>query len=107
MVPEIPLQPRRQVCDRRVEESHRRGKRSSIVVVSEGPRTRGVIPVADALTARLGMQARVVVLGHVQRGGAPTAHCRLLANRLGAGAIAAILDDNVPASLIAEERRAQ
>jgi len=101
VVPEIPLS-LDQVCDR-VEESHRRGKRSSIVVVSEGPRTGGVIPVADALTARLGMQARVVVLGHVQRGGAPTARDRLLASRLGAGAIAAILD-NSPPSLIGEER---
>ena len=67
IVPEIPFS-LDDVCDR-VEDSHRRGKRSTIVVVSEGPRTGGVIPVADALTARLGMQARVVVLGHVQRGG--------------------------------------
>jgi 6-phosphofructokinase 1 len=64
-----------------------------------------VIPVADALTARLGIQARVVVLGHVQRGGAPTARDRLLASRLGAGAVAAILDNSAP-SLIGEERGA-
>jgi len=103
IVPEIPFS-LDDICNR-VEESHRRGKRSSIVVVSEGPRTGGVIPVADALTARLGMQARVVVLGHVQRGGAPTARDRLLASRLGAGAVAAILDESVPA-LIGEERGA-
>jgi 6-phosphofructokinase 1 len=103
VVPEIPFS-LDDICNR-VEESHRRGKRSSIVVVSEGPRTGGVIPVADALTARLGMQARVVVLGHIQRGGAPTARDRLLASRLGAGAVAAILEDCVPA-LIGEERGA-
>jgi 6-phosphofructokinase 1 len=103
IVPEIPFS-LDDICDR-VEDSHRRGKRSTIVVVSEGPRTGGVIPVAEALTARLGMQARVVVLGHVQRGGAPTARDRLLASRMGAGAIKAILDGAGP-SLIGEERGA-
>jgi 6-phosphofructokinase 1 len=103
IVPEIPFS-LDQICDR-VEDSHRRGKRSTIVVVSEGPRTGGVIPVAEALTARLGVQARVVVLGHVQRGGAPTARDRLLASRMGAGAVKAILDGAGP-SLIGEERGA-
>ena len=50
------------------------------------------MPVAEALTARLGIQARIVVLGHIQRGGAPTARDRLLASRMGAGAVKAILD---------------
>jgi 6-phosphofructokinase 1 len=103
IVPEIPFS-LDEVCDR-VEDSHRRGKRSTIVVVSEGPRTGGVTPVAEALTARLGMPARVVVLGHVQRGGAPTARDRLLASRMGAGAVKAILDGAGP-SLIGEERGA-
>lgn len=103
IVPEIPFS-LDQICDR-IEDSHRRGKRSTIVVVSEGPRTGGVIPVAEALTARLGVQARVVVLGHVQRGGAPTARDRLLASRMGAGAVQAILDGAGP-SLIGEERGA-
>jgi 6-phosphofructokinase 1 len=103
IVPEIPFS-LDQICDR-IEDSHRRGKRSTIVVVSEGPRTGGVIPVAEALTARLGVQARVVVLGHVQRGGAPTARDRLLASRMGAGAVRAILDGAGP-SLIGEERGA-
>ena len=103
IVPEIPFSLEK-ICDR-VEDSHRRGKRSTIVVVSEGPRTGGVIPVAEALTARLGMPARVVVLGHVQRGGAPTARDRLLASRLGAGAVSAVLD-GAGSSLIGEERGA-
>ncbi len=103
VVPEIPLS-LDDICNR-VEESHRRGKRSSIIVVSEGPGTGGVLPVAAALTARLGVQPRVVVLGHVQRGGAPTARDRLLASRLGAGAIAAILA-GAPPALIGEEHGA-
>jgi len=51
------------------------------------------------------MQARVVLLGHVQRGGAPTARDRLLASRMGAGAVRAVLDGAGP-SLIGEERGA-
>src|SRR5271163_3238802 len=103
IVPELPFS-LDDICDR-IEDSHRRGKRSTIVVVSEGPRTGGVLPVAEALTTRLGMQARVVVLGHIQRGGAPTARDRLLASRMGAGAVKAILDVAGP-SLIGEERGA-
>jgi 6-phosphofructokinase 1 len=103
VVPEIPFS-LDQICDR-VEDSHRRGKRATIVVVSEGPRTGGVMPVAEALNARLKMQARVVVLGHVQRGGAPTARDRLLASRMGAEAVKAILEGVGP-SLIGEERGA-
>jgi 6-phosphofructokinase 1 len=100
VVPEFPP-PITDICNR-LEESHRRGKRSSIIVVSEGPRTGGVMPVADALTKRLGSQARVVVLGHIQRGGAPTARDRLLASRMGAAATQAAID-GAPPSLIGEE----
>ncbi len=101
VVPEIPLN-LDDICNR-VAESHRRGKRSSIIVVSEGPRTGGVMPVAAALTERLKVNARVVVLGHVQRGGAPTARDRLLASRMGIEAVKAILE-GLPSSLIAEVR---
>jgi 6-phosphofructokinase 1 len=103
IVPEIPFT-LDEICDR-VEDSHRRGKRATIVVVSEGPRTGGVIPIAEALTARLHMQARVVVIGHVQRGGAPTARDRALASRMGAAAVSAILD-GAGSSLIGEDRGA-
>ena len=101
VVPEFPP-PISEICDR-LEESHRRGKRSSIIVVSEGPRTGGVLPIAEALTKRLGSQARVVVLGHIQRGGAPTARDRLLASRMGAAATQAAIE-GAPPSLIGEER---
>jgi 6-phosphofructokinase 1 len=101
IVPEFPPA-LEEICNR-VEESHRGGKRSSIIIVSEGPRTGGVLPVAAALTERLGTQARVVVLGHVQRGGAPTARDRMLASRMGAEAVQAILEHEI-SSLIGEER---
>jgi 6-phosphofructokinase 1 len=87
----------------RIEESQARGKRSSIIVVSEGPRTGGAVKLASAVDARLGGSSRVVVLGHVQRGGSPTARDRLLASRMGAGAVKAIIDGK-PSSLIGELR---
>jgi 6-phosphofructokinase 1 len=99
IVPEIPFD-LEDMC-RRIEESQLRGKRSSIIVVSEGPRTGGAISIANSITERLGMQSRVVVLGHIQRGGAPTARDRLLASRMGAAAVQALINDK-PSSLIGE-----
>jgi 6-phosphofructokinase 1 len=99
IVPEIPFD-LDEMC-RRIEDSQLRGKRSSIIVVSEGPRTGGAISIANAITERLGMQSRVVVLGHIQRGGAPTARDRMLASRMGAAAVRALIDER-PSSLIGE-----
>jgi len=85
---------------------HRRGVRYSIVVVAEGvPPPPGVEPlrhrkdafgferlggvsyqIADAIEALTGFETRVTVLGHIQRGGTPTAFDRVLATRLGVGA---------------------
>jgi len=76
---------------RRIEESQSRGKRSSLIVVSEGPRTGGAFAIAEEVRARVGMPARVVVLGHIQRGGAPTARDRLTASRMGAAAVRALV----------------
>lgn len=87
----------------RIEESQARGKRSSIVVVSEGPRTGGAVKLANAVNARLGDISRCVVLGHIQRGGSPTARDRLLASRMGAGAVKAIVEGR-PSSLVGEHR---
>lgn len=99
VVPEIPFDIN-DLCQR-IEESQQRGKRSSIIVVSEGPRTGGAIAIANKVTDLLGMQSRIVVLGHIQRGGAPTARDRMLGSRMGAAAVRAFLD-NQPSSLIGE-----
>ena len=101
VVPEIPLN-MDDLC-RRVEEARQRGKQASIIVVSEGPRTGGVIPIADQLEHRLGIKSRIVVLGHIQRGGSPSARDRLLASRMGAEAVGALAECS-PASVIGEER---
>lgn len=68
------------------------GKRASIVVVAEGDDAGHAFEVAEKLGKRLVMDYRVCVLGHIQRGGAPTANDRLLASKLGAGAVLTLIE---------------
>ncbi len=57
--------------------------------VALGHPQRGGVPLEREIEQRTGFQTRATILGHVQRGGTPTAFDRVLATRLGAGAIAA------------------
>jgi 6-phosphofructokinase 1 len=71
----------------RVKDAYVRGKAHFIALVAEGakPDTQTL---AQHLSGReLGFEVRVTILGHVQRGGSPTAFDRLLATRLGAAAV--------------------
>ncbi len=63
------------------------GKRASIVVVAEGDDAGRAFDVAHKMCDGLAMDYRVCVLGHVQRGGPPSARDRLLASKLGARAV--------------------
>ncbi len=72
------------------------GRRDSIVIVAEGAIDRNGKPITsqsvkEVLETRLGEDTRVTVLGHVQRGGAPSAFDRNLSTLCGADAIEAIL----------------
>lgn len=70
----------------------RKSKNSSIVIVSESPKC-GAIFYADRVKKEYPQyDVRVSILGHLQRGGSPSARDRILASRLGAGVIDAILD---------------
>ncbi|MBI2712814.1 MAG: 6-phosphofructokinase [Bdellovibrio sp.] len=73
-----------------LDRSIRRGKTSSILVVSEGPKPGLANRVSDELKKR-GYGSRVCILGHIQRGGAPSAHDRVLASVLGATAVAHLM----------------
>lgn len=66
------------------------GKEHSIVVVAEGA-AHG-FEVGEQLRVSTGYDTRVTVLGHIQRGGSPSAFDRILATRLGAAAVDALLD---------------
>jgi 6-phosphofructokinase 1 len=68
--------------------------RSSIVVVAEGDELGGATTIADALRADekfADIDLRVCILGHTQRGGAPSARDRVIASRLGVAAVDALL----------------
>jgi 6-phosphofructokinase 1 len=68
-----------------------RGKASSVVVVAEGQKAGAVFQIAEKITQTGGPECKVVVLGHLQRGGNPTARDRILASVLGAAAVDALV----------------
>ncbi|MBC8364024.1 MAG: 6-phosphofructokinase [Actinobacteria bacterium] len=111
LVPEEPFDIE-DVCER-VRRRHDRGRYASIVVVAEGAlpvegtiampepehdrfghvRLGGIAhPIAAEIRARTGFETRVTILGHVQRGGTPTAFDRVLATRLGVAAADAAVE---------------
>ncbi len=69
------------------------GKTSSIVVVAEGDHIgKNIMELAEYIETNLKeYEVRVTVLGHIQRGGAPSCYDRVLASRLGVGAVDAIV----------------
>ena len=111
LVPEEPFDIEA-VCDR-LRARHAKGRFASIVVVAEGampssgtlqvasaeldqfghPRLGGIANfLAPEIERRTGFETRVTILGHVQRGGTPTAFDRVLATRFGVAAIDAVHD---------------
>lgn len=76
-----------------LSRSKKSGKTSSIVVVSEGDQIgKNIFGLAQYIEENLKeYEVRVTVLGHIQRGGAPSCYDRVLASRLGVGAIDALL----------------
>ncbi len=73
-----------------IAEGNRKGKISWIIVVAEG--AAKAAEVGREITEMTGLETRVAVLGHVQRGGNPTARDRILATRLGATAVNLLLE---------------
>lgn len=80
LIPEIPYS-LMDICEN-VKAMRKKGKSSSIVIVAEGA-AKGQ-EVQQFLTEHTGFEARCLVLGHMQRGGSPSAFDRVLALRLGA-----------------------
>ena len=82
---DVPLEA---LCDE-IKEGSARGKASWIIVVAEGRASAAAV--AAAVTAATGLETRIAVLGHIQRGGRPTAVDRILAARLGHAAVEALV----------------
>jgi 6-phosphofructokinase 1 len=80
LIPEVPYS-LLEVCDN-LRAMRQKGKRSSIIVVAEGAARASDIK--EFIHKNTGFEARYLVLGHMQRGGSPTAFDRVLALRLGA-----------------------
>jgi 6-phosphofructokinase 1 len=68
-----------------------RGKRSHIIVVAEGDEAGGAFAVGEQVGRALNHEYRVVVLGHIQRGGRPTLRDRIIASEAGAMAVEGLL----------------
>jgi 6-phosphofructokinase 1 len=75
----------------KLNEAFRAGKRSAIVVVAEAEQPGYSFQIAQEVKKRVNLESRVCILGHVQRGGSPTARDRVLASSLGAAAVDAFL----------------
>lgn len=111
LIPEIPFRYER-VCEK-IFEREREGKHFTLVVAAEGARAEGHdyatvasagkdrearlggvgAAIAAEIQERTGKEARVCVLGHLQRGGAPTSFDRLLCTRFGAHAVRLIAEE--------------
>jgi len=73
-------------------EALKRKKSSAIIIVAEGEDEGGAFSLAEKVKGAGGYDYRVCVLGHIQRGGTPSARDRLLGSRLGVAAVEALLE---------------
>lgn len=110
LIPEKPASSKdwqEQMCE--IVQKHRaKGKRKTIVIIAEGAITLDLKPISsndvkDILVNRLGLDTRVTVLGHVQRGGTAVAYDRIIGTLQGVEAVKAVLDctPQTPSPLIA------
>ncbi|XP_043303451.1 ATP-dependent 6-phosphofructokinase, muscle type isoform X1 [Cervus elaphus] len=82
---------------RRLSETRNRGSRLNIIIVAEGAidkngKSISSEDIKNLVVKRLGYDTRVTVLGHVQRGGTPSAFDRILGSRMGVEAVMALLE---------------
>lgn len=88
-IPELPV-----TVDLTIEHIKRgmkRGKGSSILITAEGQKPGRAYDLAENIRKKAGFEAKVCILGHIQRGGAPTAQDRNIASRMGAAAVNTLL----------------
>lgn len=77
------------VC-RKLIQGRNRGKLHSIIVLAEG--VGGAMEIGKEIETKTGIETRVTILGHIQRGGSPTAFDRILASKMGARAVDLLLE---------------
>lgn len=84
IVPEVEFDIERDVIAR-IREFQKTGKKHFIVIVAEG--VGGTAEIAKKIEAETGVESRATILGHVQRGGSPTARDRIMASQMGSRAV--------------------
>ena len=89
VIPERELPPER--IAEQIQAAHERGKKHALIVVAEGAANNAHRLAEYFAQHHLGFELRATILGHVQRGGTPTAFDRLLATRLGVAAVEALV----------------
>ncbi|MBI3593363.1 MAG: 6-phosphofructokinase [Nitrospirae bacterium] len=91
-IPEVPFEP--EVIASELRAAYDRGKAHAIAVVAEGVRFKAAEIAAyfKEHHQRIGFELRVTTLGHVQRGGSPSAFDRLLATRMGVAAVESLME---------------
>ncbi|MCF6095972.1 MAG: 6-phosphofructokinase 1 [Tepidanaerobacteraceae bacterium] len=88
LVPEKPYTIKN-VCDK-IMSGYKRGKLHSIIILAEG--AGNAFEVGQKIKEVTGLETRVIVLGHLQRGGTPTAFDRILASQMGGKAVELLLN---------------
>ena len=88
LIPEIEYD-LKDIC-RRLKEGRRKGKTSEIIVMAEGAGNSASL--VEQIKRDTGYDVRLTVLGHMQRGGPPTARSRILGNQFGAKAVELLLE---------------
>lgn len=80
------------ICKKLIQ-GRNRGKLHSIIILAEG--VGKPYELAKSITDKTGIETRVSIMGHLQRGGTPTAHDRILASRLGVKSVELLMDGKV------------
>jgi 6-phosphofructokinase 1 len=91
IIPETPTDI--DVLAKKINDSTKVGKKSNIVIVSEGDEAGNAFTIAQKVKNCINEDYRVAVLGYIQRGGTPTASDRILASKLGFAAVDAVKEN--------------
>ena len=89
IVPEVEAFDRDDLC-KTILEGKNKGKMHNLVILAEG--IGGAFELAEYVENITGIETRATVLGHIQRGGSPSASDRVLASRMGAKAVEVLLE---------------
>lgn len=102
LIPEIDFDIEKHVIDR-MRRTQKTGKVHFLIIVAEGCNV-DVEELAKIIQAKTGVESRSTVLGHVQRGGSPTARDRVMASRMGNYAVKKLLMNNIGNRVVAAQK---